>query len=492
MKKRTKKPLTAEEELLKDYKRKLMGEAFMKSLLAGVACGFLVSVPVSAVAFITAYNMLWIALAVFAAASAGVTALSYFRYYRTNIRQTALRVDGVGLEERVVTMIEYAGKDDALARRQREDTRNALRYVEPAQVKIPFPKTAFAVLVAAALLGICMMVTSTVYVVRANEPTVGSDPPPAGAAEETEEEKIIREMIEDLRRIIAEANVKAEIKDALNGMVDDLEASLRPEDSTEVKIAKISETAQKIHKILKDELSKTTIADELQKHDTTKALGAAIESEDLQKIEQAFGDMYASIAPLVGAEKYDVLIQTANDILQSLEDATVEPDDGLAKALEDLAQAMLDAIPPPSDLGGDEDKISDDINQSLEDAMQSAMDAVKDALEDQKEIEGTDEAIQDAMKDAMEQLGQEGGSETDDDQKEDPSQGEDGEDESDETGPAHPTEDGEIVYDAVIDGETPYMDVYSDYYEWAIELLTSGTLSESERKIIENYFNILN
>lgn len=490
MNKKTNSPLSEEEELLKDYKSKLRGEALVRSLIIGFAGGFLLSIPVSVISFITAYNTLWIALVVICVATAGLTALSYFGYYRTDVKKTAARVDGIGLEERVITMVEYAGRDDVLSQKQRADTQRALQYVEPKQIKMSFSGRTVAALVIVALLAVCLMVASTVNVVRANTPPEDSIPPVEQVVE-TEEDKIIREMIEDLRRVIDEAKVKQELKDTLHGMVDELEASLRPEDSTEVKIAKISETAQKIHKILKDELSKTTIADELQKHDTTEALGKAIESEDMVEIEAAFKEMYDSIAPLVGEEKYDVLIQTANDIFQSLEDATVEPDDELAKALEDLANAMLDAIPEPPDLGGEEEKISDEINKALEDAMQSAMGAIQDALEDQKEVEGTDEAIQDTITDAMEQLGQENASDPKD-ENENPSQGEDGEDESDETGPAHPSEDGEIIYDSVIDGETPYMDVYADYYEWVLELLTSGNLSESERRIIENYFNILN
>lgn len=496
MKKRTKLPPAPEEELLKNYKKKLMGEAFLKSFMIGLVGGFLLSIPVSVISFITVYNTLWIALLVFGAGTVGFTLLSYFRYYRTNLRKTALRVDGVGLEERMITMVEYADKDDAIARRQRADAIQALKYVNVKQVKIPFPKTPFIALLLTAVVGICLMVTSTVNVVTASKNPLPDDDSPIETPVETEEEKIIREMIEELRRIIDEAKVKIEVKEKLHGMVDDLEARLRPEDSTEVKIAKISETAQKIHKILQEELSKTTIADELQKHDTTKKLGKAIESADMTKIEAAFRDMYDSITPLALAQKYEVLQQTADDILQSLEDATISPEeDALAKALKDLAQAMLDAIqipPPPPDTGGEEDKVSDEIDQALQDAMDSAMDAIRDALEEQKEIEGTDQAIQDTMTDAMDKLGEEGNTDSED-PNENPSQGEDGDEQDpDESGVAHPDEEGDPAYWTVIDGQTPYTEVYKSYYEWALDMLTNGNLTDSERRIIENYLSILN
>lgn len=489
MKKKTKRQISPEEELLKKFKRKLTLEALLKSFIIGCVSGLMLSVPVSIISFITVYNALWIALVVFALGTAGFTALSYFRYYRTNVKKTAARVDGVGLEERVVTMLEFADRNDAIAVRQREDARRALQNVEPKHIKIPFPKLPVIVLAATAVVAICMMVASTVHVVKVNE-AAAEGPAAAGETVETEEDKIIREMIEELRKIIDEANVKTEIKDKLHAMVDDLEARLYPTDSTEVKIAKISETAQEIHKILQEELSKSTIADELQKHDTTKTLGEAIESEDITKIEAAFREMYDSIAPLAGAQKYDVLEQTANDILQSIEDATVKPDDELRKALEDLARAMLDAIPPKPEDVPDKDAESDKINEDIKEAFDAALDAIKDALEHQKETEDTDQALQDAMHEAMDKLGNSDPDKEPEEEDPNDKKPDDGEEE-DENGPSRPGEDGKLIYDTVLDGKTPYIDVYDDYYEWAVEMLTSGNLSDSERQMIENYLKIL-
>ena len=134
----------------------------------------------------------------------------------------------------------------------------------------------------------------------------------AGQAPElSEEDKIIKQMLEDLRKIIADAKIQTSLRDKLNGMVDE---SLKPTDTTEVKIAKISETAQKIHKILEND-----IPYQLQQHDTTKMLGEALDSGDITKIEKAFEDMYNSIAVLAGQKKYDQLKQTAEDIASVLQ-----------------------------------------------------------------------------------------------------------------------------------------------------------------------------
>ncbi len=504
MSKKQKRPLSDEEKLLVKFQKKLQLEAVMKSLIIGFVCGFALCIPVSIISFIAEFNTIWISLGVLVAGALGFAFLAYRKYYRTNMKKTASRVDGVGLEERMITMLEYADRDDALAKRQREDARRALSEVELKHVKIPFPKTAVIAVAVAAAIAVVMIVTSTVHAVRAEE--AASSTPPIEQPVESEEDKIIREMIEEIRREIDDAKVDLSLKNMLHGMVDDLEDSLKPTDTLDVKIAKVSDTAQKIHKILQDAMSKNTIADELKKHDTTRELGIAIASGDMTKIEAAFKKMYDSIQPLVGQEKYDVLIQTAEDIFQSLEDAGYrEPkkdkksavsasaaddkkEDKLAKALEDLANAMLAAIPPPEEGEGDEDKVSDEINQEIQDAIDSALGAIKDALDEQDEVDSTDETIMDTIKDALDKLGD---SSSDSDDEKDPDEEEE-KDESSETGPANPDENGDIVYDSVIDGKTPYMDVYEEYYKKVLELLTSGELTEEERIIIENYFNILN
>lgn len=491
MSKKVEKNLTKEELLLKKYKSRLIGEAIGKSLMLGLIAGGVLSVIVAVISIITKYDALWLAFTVLGVATVAVAIWAYFMLYRTNIQKIAARVDDVGLEERVITMVEYANREDVLAQRQRADAQRALEQVVPKQVKFKVSKIAIALLLVVAVLSTFTMVTAHLVVSQA---TTDPEKPPVEEIV-TEEDKIIAEMLEELRKIIDDAEVRQELKDTLHKMVDDLEARLYPTDSTEVKIAKISETAQEIHRILQAELSKTTVGQELQKHETTEALGTAIESGDPQTREQGFQAVYDSIEVLVSEGKYDVLYQTADDIEQSLEDCTIKPDQPLEDALRALAEALrVELPPPPPETGGEEDKTDDEIDmeQAMEE-IKDAMDAIQDALEQEDNIKETDEAIQDAMQDAMEQLGQETANPNDNPEENPDKEGEDeGEVDEDEIkGPAHPTEDGEIVYDAVIDGETPYMDKYDEYYESVLELLTSGDLTDEEREKIENYFNIL-
>lgn len=469
-----------EQRILKEYQAKIKREAALKSAVLALIVGFFLSLIVSVISYVTLYNALWISLSVWLAAAIGFFMLFYKKVFRVSLKTTAARVDTIGLDERVITMVDLAGSEDFIARKQRENTQAALSAVSPRQLKTFVSKLSVLALSLIAFCSIFMMTFSTVRAEDYQPPVV----------EQSYEDKIIQDMIDDLREIISEAEISQELKDKLNQMVDDLEASIKPTDSTEVKIAKVSETSQKIHSLLQAELSKTTIAEQLKKHDTTKTLGKAIGSGDPTKIDEAFDMMYDKIVSLTGQQKYDELIQTGTDIKDSLKKASdIKKGDPLYEALDKLADAFLN-IPVPPPMGGDDQEMDD----AVQDAIDDAKDAIKDAIEDQGKIEDTDDAIQDSMNDAMENMGKEdneGDEEGDNQGGEDEEKPGDDEGEENNGGPQHPTEDGEIIYDAIIDGETPYMDVYEEYYEKAMELLASGTLSDEMRQVIENYFKIL-
>lgn len=482
MAKLKKRPLTREEKLLKGYQRKLTFEAIVKSLVLALIAGFMLCILVSIISFATKFNAIWISLGIWAAATVGFSVLFYFKIFRTTLDKTASRVDGMGLDERVITMLEFADSDNVIAQMQRQDTAAILQGVTPKKMK--FAKTKVFIILASfmaaiACAAILMMSFSTV---QAEEFKRQEEEKAAAADKEpvlSEEDQRIKQMIEDLRKIIEEARIENSLRNKLNGMVDDLEASLKPTDTTEVKIAKISETAQKIHKILEND-----IPYQLQQHDTTKTLGEALDSDDITKIEKAFEDMYNSITVLAGQKKYDQLKQTAEDILQSIDDAEARDVD-LKEALEKLAEAFLKAIPPPPEEEGEEPKSDDEIDQEVQDAIKDALDAIKDNKDD---IDQADKDIQDTINDAMADLGQEVTPPNEDNEDEKDEE----KDEAEANKPSHPSNDGEIIYDSVIDGKTPYIDVYDEYYKKALELLASGNLTDEERQIIENYIGLLN
>ncbi len=501
--------LSEQEQMLGAYKSKLKREAFLKSLLAALTIGFLLSALVSVISFATARDILWIALVVWGVATAGLTVTFYFTVYRTDIKQTAARVDEIGLEERVITMVQYRDSDSAMLKRQREDAQEALQTVSAGQIKTRVSRILVILLAVLACLSIFMMSYSTVLAGRAKEL---SEKPPV-EEELSEEDKIIQQMIDELRKTIDEAEVSAELKTTLHGLVDDLEASLRPEDSLEVKVAKIVETADEIHRLIEEYLNRSTIAEELQKYDTTYELGKAIGSQDATQIKDAFQMMYGRIEPLVQQAKYEEIYQTAMDIDQALKDARNTPP-ALQKALEDLRDAYLRVLPPMLEDGTFDDSeyemTDEEIDEAIKDALQDAMEAIQDFFgnEDLDEIQdqldentgNLDDALQDVIQDAMDKLGQEFEFPEEPEEPEDPEgqlpegQLPEGQLPEDEENPGQNAPDGDSSkYDSVIDGETSYKDVFDQdgYSDEMKDKLESGELSDEDREVLQDYLDTL-
>lgn len=514
--KKEKKPLDPEEKALLSYNSKLKWEAVIKSLFLALTVGFLLSAIVSIISFATLKNILWVAIVIWAVSSAGFAVLFYFKHYRPNIRMTAERVDEVGLEERIITMVQFKDQDNPMLKRQREDAQTALGSVSVKQVKMRFPKYLVIALAVLAALSIFMMSYSTVLAVNA----ANFEEEPIVEEELSEEDRIIRELLEALRDEIDAAEIDETLRSQLHGLVDDLEASLKPEDSLEVKVAKIMDTADKIHKLIEEYLNRSTIAEELMKRSTTHDLGKAIDSKDIDKIEEAFQKMYDSIEPLVEQGAFDILNRTADDIDDALNAAINTPPD-LQKALEDLRDAfrrIFNSLEQTEDmLEEKEDMTEEEKEQAMQEAIQDAledlqeafdeaMDAMQDFFEQQaqqdEKYEDLDDALQDAIKDAMEGLGQDFDFPEDTEENEGDGSGksefpEDGElpgdGEDTEIGGTPPQQDDDGLHDTVIDGETSYKDVFDDngYSDDIQDKLESGELSDEDRQIMQDYLDSL-
>lgn len=495
----SKKKMTPEEELLRSYSKKMVGEGILKSVVLGLICGFALSAIVSVVSFATLYNALWIALAIWGGSAVGLSVLFYFLLFRPKLEHTAARVDGVGLDERVITMVEFANKgdeDNVLLRKQREDTRQALSTVQTKQVKIGVPKLFAILLAVVAVVSVFMVSFSTARAVQAEEQRQ-QEIPVDPDADLSEEDKIIKQMIEHLREIIDEAEISEQLRSELHAIVDDLEARLDPSDPLSVKVAQINDTAEEIHRLIEEYLNRPTIGEELQKYDPTRPLGEAIDTWDPANIEGAIQKMYDDLVVLVDQQLYDYILETALDIDKALEDAKNTPEK-LQKALEDLRDAYL-AV-----LKSQEEMTDEEMKEELKDALDQAMDAIQDAMQDyldsqegiRDNMENLDDDLQDAIKDAMDQLGQDFDKMPGDPMEtpdgtlkpgEQPLPGEDTE------GEGHlPSDDGDDSYGKVIDGETSYKDVIDDYNNDAQDKMESGDLDEDTRDVIQDFFDMLN
>ena len=115
-------------EIFKKYRSRLVREGVLKSFLNGLIVFGALDAVISLIVWLCGkQGGVWLALG--AAAGGGIACglLFYFLKYKPTEKDVARRIDALGLEERTVTMLDYADDGSYLALRQREDAKKALR-----------------------------------------------------------------------------------------------------------------------------------------------------------------------------------------------------------------------------------------------------------------------------------------------------------------------------------------------------------------------------
>ena len=118
-----------------EYKSKLILEAILKSALCGLSVGFAAGFLLGVLFWFVGCEILWILIVatILIAMASGV--LFYFFKFRPDEKFYARRLDGLGLEERLITMVEMDGQDSYMATIQREDARASLQTIATKQIK---------------------------------------------------------------------------------------------------------------------------------------------------------------------------------------------------------------------------------------------------------------------------------------------------------------------------------------------------------------------
>jgi hypothetical protein len=142
------------------YRFKLGFEAFLKSLLCGLSVGLIANFITSLVTWFTG-GQLWITLTVFGSVSAIATAFFFLKVFRPTVNKNARRLDKLGLEERLVSMVEYESDESYIASVQREDARKALSAVDSRNIRIRIAKKIWIPLIVCFVLGASMTTVST-------------------------------------------------------------------------------------------------------------------------------------------------------------------------------------------------------------------------------------------------------------------------------------------------------------------------------------------
>lgn len=123
-------------EIFDKYRRRLSREEWLNAIICGFGIACAVMFVAAAVCWLVGFKAVWLPLAVAAAVWIAAACLLYFVRLKPDDKSVARRLDEAGLEERVVTMTEYADVDSPMVNMQRNDATSKLAAQNG--VKVPF------------------------------------------------------------------------------------------------------------------------------------------------------------------------------------------------------------------------------------------------------------------------------------------------------------------------------------------------------------------
>ena len=141
------------------YKR-LTVEALIRSLFCGLIVAFGADFALGLALWISGTQNLKLTIALICGAFVLVTlaaaAIFYYAKFKPTITANARRIDGMGLEERVVTMLEFKDSDTLMAKMQRDDAIRALETVNEKSIKFQFSRKVFIAMAICGFFGLAM------------------------------------------------------------------------------------------------------------------------------------------------------------------------------------------------------------------------------------------------------------------------------------------------------------------------------------------------
>lgn len=140
------------------HHKRLVLEAVLKAVICGLLVGFLANFLAALASWIFDFGGIWFAIVIGVAVGVITGVSLYFAKFRPSMQELAHRVDRLGLEERMVTMLEMQQDESYIAKIQREDAQKHLKDVEERNLRMRLPKLVSILAAIAMVLG-CGMTT---------------------------------------------------------------------------------------------------------------------------------------------------------------------------------------------------------------------------------------------------------------------------------------------------------------------------------------------
>jgi len=201
-------------KLFRNFKFKIFVEGLVRSMLAGLITGGAGAFIVSLVYHIMAKKTPTVLLA---SVSGGLFFLTFvllffIKHYPTK-KRTAVRMDEMGLNERVCTMLENRDNESKIAELQRNDAVVHIGKIRAKQMPFRLRKREFILCLLSICLSVAMIMLPHDVFLLAEEDKIVMD---------EEQQEIIKDLIENLREEIKKSELDEETKDKANDIVDKL------------------------------------------------------------------------------------------------------------------------------------------------------------------------------------------------------------------------------------------------------------------------------
>ena len=125
--------------LFEKYRSRVVREGVLKAVFCGLIIGFAVFIVSAAALWFTGVTWgIWLSLALFLVCTGISVPIFYYAKFKPTAKAIAKRIDKLGLEERILTMMELENDQSFIAMKQREDAVQALKTAD----HIRFPSSA--------------------------------------------------------------------------------------------------------------------------------------------------------------------------------------------------------------------------------------------------------------------------------------------------------------------------------------------------------------
>jgi hypothetical protein len=139
--------------LFQKYYSRMVLEGVLKALLFGITLGFAVNFLTAAISWFVGFENIWLSIGLGLGSAACSGTILYFLKFRPDSDDIARRLDRLGLEERMITMLEFEQDESYIALRQRDDAKIKMEETPANSIRFKLSRLMIVFIVLAAVLG---------------------------------------------------------------------------------------------------------------------------------------------------------------------------------------------------------------------------------------------------------------------------------------------------------------------------------------------------